>query len=163
MFFESILLSPNPLMIVYWDCHESEAMAIPFINFTYEISEYASNVTLYVHTFWILFIYCVLWSSMNQDLKAHEIIAANILEIIPCAQENITPRGTYRFMYCTTIFTEGLPVCLKYTEFRNWKLFNTEKGKKDINLRATDRTPYVIWIIRTWCMYYAIKKVKLSL
>jgi hypothetical protein len=50
-------------------------------------------------------------------MKAHEITAANILEIILCAQENITPHGTYRFMYCTTIFTEGLPVSLKYTEF----------------------------------------------
>lgn len=48
MIFESILLSPNPLMIVYWDCHESEAMAIPVINFTYEISEHASNITLYI-------------------------------------------------------------------------------------------------------------------
>jgi hypothetical protein len=42
--FESILLSPNPLMIVYWNCHGSEA-----INFTCEICEHASMVTLYIH------------------------------------------------------------------------------------------------------------------
>jgi hypothetical protein len=33
-FFENNLLSSAPVMTAHWRCHGSEAMVIPFINFT---------------------------------------------------------------------------------------------------------------------------------
>jgi hypothetical protein len=44
-----LALFPTPLTRAHRGCHGSEALATPFIKFTDEISESASNVTLYVN------------------------------------------------------------------------------------------------------------------
>jgi hypothetical protein len=53
-FLEHLALSPPPQR-TRLGFHGSEAMAIPFINFTDEISEQSSNVRLYVHILSSLF------------------------------------------------------------------------------------------------------------
>jgi hypothetical protein len=49
MRFYFISLSSTPLTKAHWGCHGSKAMAIEVINFTDEIFESASNVTLCIY------------------------------------------------------------------------------------------------------------------
>lgn len=144
MIFESILLSPIPLMIVYWDSHESEARAIPVINFTYEISEHASNITLYIHSVSCLYTvyYEAAWIRTWNNCCQHPWNYTMCTEK-HCHTRHLQIHVLYHYFHRRVtcpfeIYKIQLHLSKMKSELKiNWKLFNTETRKKDVNLRAT--------------------------
>jgi hypothetical protein len=70
--------SSIPLMRARWDCHGSETMAVPFINFTAVQRRYTSRWNTWTpFKCYVTEVFPILLSTYKSDIKINQIITIN--------------------------------------------------------------------------------------